>query len=62
LSEIEKRLWLVLCGLAMIVQGAVLVLTGGYINTHLYVQVALLYGDRELSLHKTYDEIESDGY
>jgi nitric oxide reductase large subunit len=47
MSEIEKRLWLMLYGFSMIVQGCILLLTFGYINTHLYLQVALWYSDRE---------------
>ena len=50
MTEPEKRAWLMLYGLSMAVQGAVLLGTIGYWNTHLYIKVAYLYSNREQRL------------
>lgn len=50
MSELEKRAWLVLYGTSMAVQGAILVASLGYLNTHLYIQTALWYSNREQTL------------
>jgi len=50
MSEVEKRAWLSLMGAAMGLQGLILLASAGYWNTHLYLQVALWYSNREARL------------
>ena len=53
MTEPEKRAWLMLYGTAMLVQGAVLLGTLGFWNTHLYIKIAYLYSNREQRLARS---------
>ncbi len=51
----EKRFWMMLYGISMILQGLILVLTFGLINTHLFIKVAYLYSTRETNLARKFN-------